>query len=200
MRLIVQRFADVGDLNDILERLESLLGPLTGEPVALDGGITNRNFRAALRGRRVRDAAAGQGHRLLGIDREAERLATDAAAAARDRSRGGPLIDGCLVTEFIACEPVDRGTLAGGRRGDRQRAAQLPRLAAAASHQLPGSRAARGLRDDRRASAAEACRRATPDAMAAAERIAAALPLTPGARATTTCSPGNIIRARRDGA
>jgi hypothetical protein len=40
----------VEELGDILRRLEPSLGPLSGEPQPLDGGITNRNFRATLGG------------------------------------------------------------------------------------------------------------------------------------------------------
>ena len=47
MRLIVQRYVEtVGELHEILEQLESSLGPLTDGPLSLTGGITNRNFRA----------------------------------------------------------------------------------------------------------------------------------------------------------
>ena len=34
------------DLKEIIGRLEPLLGPSDGEPAPLDGGITNRNYRA----------------------------------------------------------------------------------------------------------------------------------------------------------
>jgi hypothetical protein len=35
----------VADLINIVDRLAARLGPVDGEPVPLDGGITNRNFR-----------------------------------------------------------------------------------------------------------------------------------------------------------
>ena len=38
------------DLKEIVARLEPLLGPSDGEPAPLDGGITNRNYRARLGG------------------------------------------------------------------------------------------------------------------------------------------------------
>jgi len=38
----------VGELDDIVHKLEPVLGPLAGEPRPLQGGITNRNFRARL--------------------------------------------------------------------------------------------------------------------------------------------------------
>ena len=62
-------------LNDILQRLESSLGPLTGEPAVLEGGITNRNLRVTLGGVDYVLRRPGKDTGLLGIDREAERLA-----------------------------------------------------------------------------------------------------------------------------
>jgi hypothetical protein len=49
------------DLKEIIGRLEPLLGPSDGEPAPLDGGITNRNYRARPRRRGPRDPPARQG-------------------------------------------------------------------------------------------------------------------------------------------
>jgi thiamine kinase-like enzyme len=102
-----QRYvAGVARLEEIVQRLEPTLGPLTGEPVALSGGITNHNFRVTLGGRehviRVHGADTG----LLGIDREAERLASAAAAALGIAPTLDAAFADCLVTRFVACSPV----------------------------------------------------------------------------------------------
>ena len=77
----------VGELNDILHELEASLGPLGGEPRPLDGGITNRNFRVRLGGEDYVVRLPGKDTELLGIDRDAERIANEAAAATRHRAR-----------------------------------------------------------------------------------------------------------------
>ena len=87
-----------------LEAALAALGSPPGEPVALDGGITNRNFRVGDLVVRLPGADTG----LLGIDREAERAATEAAA----RTGLGPQVVACLtappclVTRFIEGRPV----------------------------------------------------------------------------------------------
>lgn len=84
------------------------LGGLEAEPRPLDGGITNRNFRTRWRGLDVVVRLPGKDTELLGIDRDAERLATEAAAAAGI----GPPVEaflpgpGCLVTRFLPGEPM----------------------------------------------------------------------------------------------
>ena len=104
------------ELARALAALEPELGPPAGEAVALDGGITNRNFRITLE--RAGDVVVrlpGKDTELLGIDREAERAATEAAFAAGV----GPevvafLVDPpCLVTAFIPGSPLPPEQLRG---------------------------------------------------------------------------------------
>ena len=71
----------MADLKGILDRLEPLLGPAAGEPTPLDGGITNRNYRVTFGGADYVVRLPGKDTDLLGISREAERLANEAAAA-----------------------------------------------------------------------------------------------------------------------
>src|SRR5215213_7260855 len=84
-----------------LAEVGAALGGFDAPPVPLDGGITNRNFRVALRGEDCVVRLPGKDTGLLGIDRVAERLATEAAAAV------GPVVaaflpgPGVLVTRFI---------------------------------------------------------------------------------------------------
>jgi len=95
-------------IEDALRALEPQLGPPESEPVPLDGGITNRNYRVRFGGRDCVVRLPGKDTELLGIDRAAERAATMAAAAigigpdvlAFEAERG------CLVTGFIDARPV----------------------------------------------------------------------------------------------
>jgi thiamine kinase-like enzyme len=95
----------VGELGDIVRRLESSLGTLTGEPSELGGGITNRNFRVTLGGVDYVIRRPGKDTGLLGIDRRAERLATEAAAGLGIAPAVAASLEACLVTRFIACRP-----------------------------------------------------------------------------------------------
>ncbi|MDX6641784.1 MAG: hypothetical protein QOF12_2795 [Solirubrobacteraceae bacterium] len=99
-------------MDEVLRQLETLLGPMDGEPQALRDGITNRNYRVRFGGQDHVVRMCGLDTELLGIDREAERAA---AAAAHAAGVGPPvtavlLEDGCLVTAFVeghGLEPVD---------------------------------------------------------------------------------------------
>jgi thiamine kinase-like enzyme len=91
-----------------LAALEPRIGAAEGEPEPLDGGITNRNFRLRAGGDDVVVRLPGKDTELLGIDRTAERDATEAAS----RTGVGPEVIAfladppCLVTRFIAGRPV----------------------------------------------------------------------------------------------
>ena len=86
-----------------IEELSGSLGKPEGEPTPLDGGITNRNFRARFGGTDVVIRLPGKDTEKLAIDRGAERLASEAAA----RVGVGPEVEAmledppCLVTRFI---------------------------------------------------------------------------------------------------
>ena len=96
-------------LSAALAGLEGELGPRRGEPVSLDGGITNRNLRVRFGDHDAVVRLPGKETELLGIDREAERAATAAAAAVGV----GPQVlafvpkGGCLVTKFISGEALE---------------------------------------------------------------------------------------------
>ena len=93
----------LAELAAALAALEPVAGTAEGEPEALDGGMTNRNYRVRLGGRDVVVRLPGKDTELLGIDRTAEREATAAAA----RAGAGPEVVAflteppCLVTAFI---------------------------------------------------------------------------------------------------
>jgi thiamine kinase-like enzyme len=94
-------------LQEILERLEPALGGLEGVPTPLAGGITNRNFRVRMDGEEYVVRVHGRDTDLLGIDRVAERLASEAAAQLKIGPDVATAHEDCLVTRFIACTPAE---------------------------------------------------------------------------------------------
>src|ERR1035438_4010751 len=102
------------ELSDILPVLQSTLGPLSGTPEPLDGGITNRNFRATLGGVEYVIRRPGKDTDLLGIDRDAERLANEAASALGIAPAVATTLEDCLVTRFLTCSPIDAAGLEQG--------------------------------------------------------------------------------------
>jgi thiamine kinase-like enzyme len=90
-------------LADNLDRLAAELGALEDGPTPLEGGITNRNYRARLGGREVVIRLPGKDTELLGIDREAEAAANRCAARAGVAPEVAALLEDppCLVTEFV---------------------------------------------------------------------------------------------------
>jgi thiamine kinase-like enzyme len=95
-------------IDDALRALEPQLGPAESEPVPLDGGITNRNYRVRFGGRDCVVRLPGKDTELLGIDREAERAANVAAAAIGVAPEVVAFLaePACLVTAFIDARPV----------------------------------------------------------------------------------------------
>jgi thiamine kinase-like enzyme len=89
------------------------LGAVESEPVALEGGITNRNYRLRWGGRDCVLRLPGKDTALLGIDRAAERDATRAAAPVAPAVLAFEPVLGCLVTGFIEARPVDAAELRG---------------------------------------------------------------------------------------
>ncbi len=102
----------MGELDDILRRLEPSLGPVGRPPAPLEGGITNRNYRAELGGREYVIRLHGKDTDLLGISREAERLANDAAAGLGIAPAVAAGFEGGLVTEYLACESLSGPSIA----------------------------------------------------------------------------------------
>jgi thiamine kinase-like enzyme len=98
--------AGVARLEEILARLELTLGKRSGQPQPLSGGITNHNFRVALGGEGYVVRVHGHDTELLGIDREAEELACSLAADLGIAPQLVASFEDCLVTRFVACDPV----------------------------------------------------------------------------------------------
>ena len=124
-------------LADSLDRLSSLLGKLEGEPAPLEGGITNRNYRARFGGREVVIRLPGKDTGLLEIDRQAERAANECAARAGVAPEVATMLDEppALVTYFVegsemsAAELREPETLRGvaaALRGFHECAERLP--------------------------------------------------------------------------
>jgi thiamine kinase-like enzyme len=102
-------------LSKCVDRLSSLLGAMEGAATPLEGGITNRNYRARFGGIDVVIRLPGKDTELLEIDRRAERAASEAAAAAGVGPEVLALLDDppCLVTRFIAGRPMSAEDLRG---------------------------------------------------------------------------------------
>jgi thiamine kinase-like enzyme len=108
---------------DLLARIEAHLGRAGSEPVALEGGITNRNYRMRFGARDAVVRLCGKQAAPLGIDRRTEALATQRAA---DLGIGPQVLlrleeDDVLVCAFLTGAQM---TAAGvrGRLGEIARA------------------------------------------------------------------------------
>jgi thiamine kinase-like enzyme len=86
--------------------LASLIGVPLCDPEPLDGGITNRNFRVRTAEGDFVVRVFGDKTSDLGIDRSAERAATEAAARAGVGPELVAFTDDMLVTTFIEGEPM----------------------------------------------------------------------------------------------
>ena len=101
------------DLSRIVEQLAGFLGPPGGDPVPLAGGITNRNYRATFDGVDYVIRVPGKDTNLLGIDREAERVANERAAriGIAPPVRAMLADPPCIVTLFVEGEGMSPAEL-----------------------------------------------------------------------------------------
>ena len=93
---------------EVIDAVQAQLGELRAGPEPLGGGITNHNWRARFGASEVVLRVAGRRTELLGIDRGAERLAADAAAALGIAPEVLAFLPahGCLVTRFVTGDAV----------------------------------------------------------------------------------------------
>jgi thiamine kinase-like enzyme len=105
----------MASLVDTLGAISARLGELEGDAAPLEGGITNRNYRARFAGEDVVVRLPGKDTALLGIDRAAERAAGELAARAGIGPGVVAMLDDppCLVTEFVVGEPMSAEELRG---------------------------------------------------------------------------------------
>jgi thiamine kinase-like enzyme len=186
----------VTPLSEILQRLTAELGPVDGEPVALDGGITNRNYRVRFGERECVVRLPGRDTSLLGIDRRAERVANAAAAQLGIAPAVIAADERWLVTEYLAGAPID---------GDRLRAAPDSAARALRAFHDSGTRLpVRFWVPELLERYAETVRErggtlpeAYPEVQALVARIAAALPLSEPVPCHDDLLPGNLL-ARDD--
>src|SRR5918996_4057011 len=103
----------VPELTEVIARLAAMFGAREGGIRALEGGITNRNILVRFGGDDYVVRLPGKNPDLLGIDREAERLATKQAAALGVGPRVAAMLDDppCLVTRFIDGKPMTSAVL-----------------------------------------------------------------------------------------
>src|SRR5215472_9959304 len=97
----------MADLGAIVDQLEHRFGAASGPPVALDGGITNRNYRVHLGGDDYVLRLPGKDTALLGISREAERIANEQAASLGIAPEMVAAGDAWLLTRYLDCRPID---------------------------------------------------------------------------------------------
>lgn len=183
----------VDELDDVLAQLEPRLGPIEGDPVLLKGGITNLNYRVRFAAQDCVLRLAGKNTSLLGINREAERIANQTAAELGLAPRVLAADEQWLVTAFVD------GT--SGEPTDVREVAEAVGAALRAFHgsgvQLPTRFWVPELLD---AYAEVVHRRGgrVPDAYKAAThlagRIAEALPLTESVPCHNDLLPGNVMR------
>ena len=183
----------MSDLSELVGRLEGELGPAGGPPVALSGGITNRNYRLRLGGRDCVLRLPGQDTGLLGIDRVSERLAAERAASL---GIGPQLLHAdaeCMVTAFVPGTPSTRSGCVLTRVRSRARCA--PSMTAALElpvrFWIPDLLAVYADTVTERGGALPG---AFLRAQALVERIAAVLPLTEPVPCHNDLLPGNLIQ------
>ena len=112
----------IPELTEVVARLSALLGPRQGGVLPLEGGITNRNFRVNFGGDDYVVRLPGKDTSLLGIDREAERLATKRAAElGLGAQGGGDARDPVLPGHLLHREPGDDRAPSCASRGRSRR-------------------------------------------------------------------------------
>jgi thiamine kinase-like enzyme len=94
------------ELTQAIARLSALFGPRQGGIVPLEGGVSNRNLLVNFGGTDYVVRLPGKDTELLGIDREAERLATRRAADLGMAPKVAAMLDEppCLVTCYVEGE------------------------------------------------------------------------------------------------
>ncbi|HEY2259378.1 MAG TPA: phosphotransferase [Solirubrobacteraceae bacterium] len=187
----------MAELSTIVERVARRLGPLDGEPVPLAGGITNHNFRVRFGGRDTVLRLPGKETALLGISRDAERLAAERAA---ELGIAPALLD--AGEDHLVCELIEGGPIDGARlRARPQSAARALRAFHDCGLQLPARFWVPDLLDRYAEIVAERgghLSAAYAQARSLARRVADALPLSDPVACHDDLLPGNILARDRE--
>jgi thiamine kinase-like enzyme len=188
----------VDDIDEILTHLGPSLGALGGAPAELDGGITNRNLRVTLGEHEYVLRRPGKDTSLLGIDRESELIASEAAAALGIAPTVAAAFGGTLVTRFVASRTLDAAGVAAhvepiarALRRFHDSATALPNRFSAPNLLAEYLKVVRG----RGGSGGEEF----GEAQAVAARIAAALPMREPRPCHNDLLAANFISAADDG-
>jgi thiamine kinase-like enzyme len=98
----------IPELTEVIARLAAMFGTREGAVRPLQGGITNRNFLVRFGGADYVVRLPGKDTNLLGIDREAERLATKQASELGVGPKVAAMFEDppCLVTCFVEAQPM----------------------------------------------------------------------------------------------
>jgi thiamine kinase-like enzyme len=181
------------ELAPILADLERRLGARDGEPAPLQGGITNRNYRVRLGDADYMVRLPGKDTGLLGISRDAERIANEAAASLRIAPEVVAADEHSIVTRFVADGgAVDPDAL----RANPAPVAHALRAFHESGVQLPARFWVPELLDDYATIVAERGG-SLPDGylqtQELAARIAEALPLTQPVACHDDLLPGNLM-------
>ncbi|HEY6396679.1 MAG TPA: choline/ethanolamine kinase family protein [Solirubrobacteraceae bacterium] len=182
----------MAELEEIIVRLAARLGTPAGSPEPLDGGITNRNYRMRLGGEDYVIRLPGKDTGLLAISREAERIASQTAAALGIAPELTAAEPDCTVTRFTPGRPMTSLELT-----------RAPEPVARALRAFHGSGIALPVRFwvpellEEYARVARERGGTLPDAYAHAQgiavRIAAALPLNDPVPCHNDLLPGNLL-------
>jgi thiamine kinase-like enzyme len=191
----------VDELDDLLTRLQASLAPMRGEPRELDGGITNRNFLVTFGDVEYVVRRPGKDTELLGIDRDAERIANEAAARLGIAPAVALALGDCLVTRFVACRTIGAGELAASL-DDVDELARALRSFHDCGVRLPSRFRVPALLDDY-AAAVRARGGVVAGEYDEAVRVAARICDALGPAQVRPCHndllAGNVIRSREDG-
>jgi thiamine kinase-like enzyme len=188
----------VGEIDDMLAALQDALGPLDGEPAPLEGGITNHNYRARLGNLEYVVRRHGSETALLGIDRTAERIASEAAAALGIAPEVAAVLEEGLATRYIRCAAMEPQDV----RESAEEVARSLRAFHDSGTRLPVRFWVPDLLDRyaevvlRRGGRLPA---QYEDVLAAARRIASVLPGEEARPCHNDLLPGNLIRSDLDG-